>query len=107
MTTITEKDLGDVITNLVSGFQQELYQKSKEQLKSEWYWKWDAKKSIERNLYEFTDMLDLHRDMARRWEEHHNGSCCVVERVRDEYLMPRIREFLDQMKNAVADLPDC
>jgi hypothetical protein len=99
-----ESALKNVITNLTSRFERDLQQKTKEQLKSEWYWKWDAKKSIERNLYEFTDMLDLHRDMARRWEEHHNGSCCVVERVRDEYLMPRIREFLDQMKNAAASI---
>ena len=29
-------------------------------------------------------------------EEMHNGSCCVVERVKDKYLAPKIRLFLQE-----------
>lgn len=30
---------------------------------------------------------------CQRWEEIHNGYVCVVERVRDKYIIPKIKEF--------------
>ena len=35
---------------------------------------------------------------SQRWEERHHGDREVVGRVRDKYLMPRIRDFLVQLK---------
>jgi hypothetical protein len=43
-------------------------------------------------------MLNLYQNKCRRWEEMHNGSSCVVERVRDTYVMPKIREWLAVIK---------
>lgn len=94
MSEVTKEEIGKCITGLVASFDRELKAKTKDEIAAEWYWKWNDKVSIERNVYDFFDMLNVHRSQCRRWEEMHNGSCCVVERVRDTYLMPRIREFL-------------
>jgi len=58
---------------------------------------WNESASLEWNLYQFHDKLRLYGSFCRRWEGIHNGSCCVVERVRDTYLMPKIREFTARM----------
>ena len=60
----------------------------------EWCWEWDENRDAQWNTYRFNCALDLHKWRWRRWEEMHNASCCVVERVRDKYVMPRVREFL-------------
>ena len=54
-------------------------------------------RSKEWNLYKFSDALEMYKSRCRRWEEHHNGSSCVVERVRDKYLMPKIKDFLTKV----------
>ena len=59
-----------------------------------WFFRHDPARSAAANLYEFHGMLSLYQRKCRQWEEIHNGSSCVVERVRDQYLMPKIREFL-------------
>jgi hypothetical protein len=53
----------------------------------------------------FYDMLRLYAGQCRRWEEHHNGSCCVVERVRDTYIMPKVREFADRLQVKPVEAP--
>jgi hypothetical protein len=68
-----------------------------------WFFKWDSTKSVEWNTYEFNEMLDMHRQQCRKWEERHGGYICVVERVRDKYLLPRIREFLDILSNVASE----
>jgi hypothetical protein len=40
-------------------------------------------------------MLNLYAGRCRRWEEMHHGSMSVVERVRDAYMMPKIKEFIE------------
>jgi len=93
-----KKDIGNVLTSMAKSFDDDLLGKTEEELKEEWYWYWEENKSIEWNTYKFSDILELHKKLCRRWEEHHNGSCMVVERVRDKYVMPRIREFLETLE---------
>jgi len=92
--SITEEDIGSVILSLADRFKSELMSKTEEELEDCWFFKWEEKASLEQNLYEFHSNLTLYGNFCRRWEEAKNGSCCVVERVRDKYLMPKIREFI-------------
>lgn len=94
-----DKALSDVMTAIVEGGQRELQGKSQEELEEYWFFQFDPKVAPEENLYEFTDLLDLYSRHVRRWEEHHHGSCCVVERVRDKYLMPKIRQFVADIRS--------
>ena len=94
---VTEKDIGNVITSMMKSFDDELFQKTEAELEENWFFKWDDKASLEWNTYQFHDLLKLYSSFCRRWEEKHNGSCCVVERVRDKYLMPKIRQFVKQI----------
>lgn len=52
-------------------------------------------------MYEFFDMLELYKHFCSDWEEMHHGHVCVVERVRDKYLMPKIKEFQAQLKEVL------
>jgi len=88
----------EVLSSLVSNTEKALLEKQESDLGSLWYWKWDENQSIEWNTYKFSDYLESFKWNCRRWEEHHNGSCCVVERVRDKYIMPRVKEFLSEIK---------
>jgi hypothetical protein len=92
----------EVITSMVTGFDEELFALSESELAAQWYFRWDNNASIATNIYHFSDMLELHRKRCRRWEEHHNGSCCVVERVRDKYLMPRVNAFAEELVHRMA-----
>lgn len=87
-------ELANTLAGMAARAQDELLAKSPDELADEWFWVWDPSRSVEWNTYEFTKVLELHKKRWRRWEEHHHGVCCVVERVRDTYVMPRIREFL-------------
>ena len=97
---VTEKDISYVITTLADSFDDELFRKTEAELEESWFFKWDDSKSLEWNTYQFTDLLELYGSFCRRWEEKHNGSCCVVERVRDKYLMPKIKQFVKQITSA-------
>ena len=90
----TEKAIAEVITSLANSHNENLYSKSQEELEQYWYFRWDDKRSVAWNTYQFTKCIESYSRNCRKWEEHHNGNCCVVERVRDTYLMPKIREFL-------------
>lgn len=95
------KEIETVILSLARGFDERLFAMSEEELRADWHWRWIESLSAETNLYYFTQALEGYRYRCRRWEEHHNGCCCVVERVRDKYLMPRIKEFMAaQQKHA-------
>jgi hypothetical protein len=96
---VTEKDIGDTLNALHRSFSDELFATPPDGLDCYWFFRWDATKSPEWNTYQFHDLLKLYGAQCRRWEEHHHGSCCVVERVRDKYLMPKIREFLSALAN--------
>ena len=99
---ITEKNIRDVITTLSLRFDDELFQKTEAELEENWFFRWDDSISLEENTYRFYDMLELYGSFCRRWEERHNGSCCVVERIRDKYLMPKIKKFVEQITSANA-----
>jgi hypothetical protein len=101
MKKVTEEDIKTVVTSLADSFMSELYGKKREELEQYYFFKWDPKRSIESNTYEFFDLLELYSSQCRRWEEHHNGSICVVERVRDTYTMPKIKEFIKQLKETL------
>jgi len=94
---ITEKEIGDTITAINKTVDTELLGKTKEQLDEYWHFEWEDSDTLEQNLYNFHDMLELYGSFCNQWEEAKNGSCCIVERVRDKYLMPKIREFVEQL----------
>ena len=92
--TVTQDEIGNVLTGMVSRFNEELFALTEDELRTtRWYWKYDDSLSVAYNIYKFSDALEMYRSSCRRWEEHHNGHVCVVERVRDKYLMPKIKEF--------------
>ena len=91
---ITQEDIKNTIEGLAQSFHDELMDCKESDLEKYWHYKFNPKLSDELNLYHFYDMLRLYSDFCRRWEEAKNGSCCVVERVRDKYIMPKIKMFL-------------
>jgi hypothetical protein len=95
-----EKNIKNVIEALSNNFDRELFTSTHEGLERYWHFRWQDESSIEINLYDFHKMLDLYGGFCRHWEEHHNGYTCVVERVRDTYLMPKIREFVKRLHMA-------
>lgn len=94
---LTKDQIGEVITSLAAALNNNLLALSADEIEDEWCWRWEEGRSDEWNAYMFMDALALHRRRWRRWEEHHHGSCCVVEHVRDKYVMPRIRAFLAEL----------
>lgn len=92
-----ENNLKDVVTNILSMEKEELNRMSQEDLEKFWFFEMNVDLSDATNLYNFISMLELYKGKCRRWEELHNGNCCVVERVRDKYLMPKIKQYLKNM----------
>lgn len=90
----TSEKIGDVIAAMAESADSELLAMTEADVAGQWYWRWEGDRSAEWNTYRFSDALELYKRRCRRWEEHHNGHVCVVERVRDKYVMPRVREFL-------------
>lgn len=97
---VTEKDISKVITELAQTLDNDLFQKSEAELEELWFFKWDDSASLEQNTYQFYDMLEFYGSFCSLWEDKHNGSCCIVERVRDKYLMPKIKQFVKQITKA-------
>lgn len=98
-TEVTEEDIGKVLSGMLRAFEAEYVSMSEDELESKWHFKFDKDHSLEWNLYQFLSLITLYSGSCRRWEEMHNGSSCVVERVRDKYTMPKIREFADQIRS--------
>jgi len=94
MTEIDKEVLEDVFSGILMRARDELAHMKKEDLAKFWFFEYDNTRSEAYNLYLFHDMLDIYGRKCRQWEEMHNGSMCVVERVRDTYLLPKIKEFL-------------
>lgn len=94
---VTKEDIGKAIESIAEKFHSELMSKTEEELEEYWFFKYDSEASLAWNMYSFFDMLHLYRSHVRRWEEGKNGTCCVVERVRDKYLMPKIEKFAEQI----------
>lgn len=91
-----ENDIKEVITSLADNFDKELFEKSKEDLEGYWFFEYNKDISLESNMYEFYDLLKLYESHCSRWEEHHNGYTCIVSRVRDNYIMPKMRKFIEE-----------
>ncbi len=96
---MTSEDIESVLGNIVRNARNELYSKTREELEDYWFFGYDKTKPQEWNLYQFTKALELYKSNCRTWEEHHYGYSCVVERVRDTYLMPKIKQFISEMNN--------
>lgn len=92
-----EPTLPDVLLSMARSFQSELLALSEDELRAKWCFRWEADAAVDWNLYQFSDRLESYKRQCREWETHHHGSTCVVERVRDKYLMPQIRAFMVEM----------
>lgn len=95
---VTQEALSAVLDGVISRSNAELRQMDQAGLEAYWHFRWDDQASMEVNIYRFHTGLGLYASFCRRWEEHHNGSLCVVERVRDTYLMPKIRQFAEKLR---------
>jgi len=102
MTDETEDEIGRALSGMMRAFTAEYEQMQEVDLEDRWHFKFNPALSLERTLYEFHGMLTLYAGSCRRWEEMHNGRSCVVERVRDKYIMPKIREFAAQIRTTPA-----
>lgn len=89
-----QEEIGEILSALKERSEKKLLALTEAELADLWWWNWEEDRSVEWNTYKFSAALEVHKTRCRRWEEHHNGNCCVVERVRDKYVMPRVRGFL-------------
>jgi len=98
MVQVKRGDVEHILTSILNRAEEQLLKKSQKELEESFNFMWDEKASVEWNIYKFSHHIEFYKKSCRRWEEHHNGSCCVVERVRDKYLMPKIRRFLQTLR---------
>jgi hypothetical protein len=94
MSEITPAEIGNVMNSILARSRAELLALSEDQLESRWHFTYEPDQSAAWNMYRFSEALEMYKRLCRDWEAHHNGNSCVVERVRDKYLMPKINEFL-------------
>lgn len=87
-------DIIEVLESMNKTIQKSYAMMTEDEILNNYFFIWNKDKSVWQNTYEFTQLLDIYKGSCRRWEEQHNGHSCVVERVRDKYLMPRINDFL-------------
>ena len=98
MTDPTMEDIRNVVESIAKRSNDDLFSMSQEEM-TKYAWRFDY--HLQRNfspewrLYAFHKALKTYERLARCWEEHHNGTCCVVERVRDTYLMPKVKEYVE------------
>ena len=97
MEKITSDDISKVLGGILKQTDTELLACTQEQLERYWFFRWNPDQSKAWNFYEFHELLGLYRRKCRQWEEHYNGHVCVVERVRDKYLLPKIEAFIEQL----------
>lgn len=93
-----DNEFESVFQGILTHARDELLTLGQSDLERFWFFKYDATATVEWNFYQFNSMLDLYARKCRQWEELHNGSMCVVERVRDTYIMPKISEFAAAVK---------
>ena len=103
MAEVTEAQIGECITNLAKSFDDDLFAKRQDELEEYWRFEFDSEKTPAVNLYNFHCSLKLYGSFCRRWEEHHNGTCCVVEHVRDTYLRPKIQAFITLLVETIKE----
>ena len=95
---LTQKVFAETIVSLLDAFQEDLFKCKEADLEQYWHFKYNREHPLVYNFYKFFSMLELYRGSCRRWEEHTNGICCVVERVRDKYLIPKIKKFINDIE---------
>lgn len=88
-----EHEIGEALTGLMRSIDAEYEAMPEAELEKRWHFRYKTERSLAWNMYEFHDLLSLYAGSCRRWEEIHNGHSLVVERVRDKYILPKIREF--------------
>lgn len=93
-----KKEIGKTITLMAKSFDDELYKKKQEELEEYWHFKYEPYIDTWVYLYKFFEALKLYGSFCRRWEEHHKGIVCVVERVRDKYLRIKLEQLIQTMK---------
>ncbi len=93
--TFATSDLAEFLTTLSTRMKTDLVSLSREDLERYWDFEIDPAASKPWNVYKFHRALSTYGRACRQWEEVHNGYACVVERVRDHYLLPKIQEFLE------------
>lgn len=98
---VTKEDIGNVLDGFVKRIDAEYQSMTEDDIRARWRFTFDPARALHINIYEFHKMLELYRSSCRRWEEMHNGSSCVVERVRDKYLMPKIKEFEQSVREHI------
>jgi hypothetical protein len=89
-----KEEVSQVLIGIGMSWKTEIINTNKEDLDKFYFYKYDGSRTLEWNTYQFAEALDAFKRTCRTWEEHHNGYTCVVERVRDKYLMPKIKQFL-------------
>lgn len=97
----SKEDIAKTVTRIADEYVRELERMTRPGLETAWHFQWSEMLSLEDNTYRFYRALDLYGRVCRRWEEMHNGPSCVVERVRDRYLMPKIYEFSARIRQSV------
>jgi hypothetical protein len=107
---MTDEDLKEgfnkVCDGILSSTKKELDAiKDPKDLEQFWFYKTmirDIEKpSLATKMYHFFDALQLYETKCEQWEENNSGYVCVVERVRDKYLMPKIKWFIsEEIENA-------
>lgn len=93
-----QKDIENACYSILEKSRIELLSKSQEQLEEYWYFDFHKKASTEWYTYEFFKALDLYSSFCREWEEERNGCVCLVERIREKYILPKIRIYLEHIK---------
>lgn len=93
-----DQELRHLFNNITNNYQLELASiTDANDLEQFWLFKYNTARTQEQNMYEFYSMLNIYQRRCRDWESMHHGTSCVVERVRDQYLMPKIKEFLKNL----------
>ena len=100
---INEGDIGAAIMGIMGRIDAEYADMSEADIRKRWFYTPREGEPAEIAIYRFYDALSLYARTCRRWEEMHNGSTCVVERVRDKYIMPKIAEFVASWPAPVSD----
>lgn len=95
---IDKESVEEVISTMKNMFDADLYKRSEKELEDFWFFDWNDFISIEQNTEQFFDLLEMYKSFCMQWEEHFNGSDCIDERVRTKYIMPKIKEFVKQIK---------
>jgi len=88
-----EKALASSCNAIIENQRKDMLIMSKDNLEKYWFFSWNDDESISYNIYKFNYFLEIYSGRCREWEETHNGYECVVERVRDEYILPKCRDF--------------